>query len=203
MSSPPGKRKHTARGVLSDLNFLGLSHLTGKARDFSIERSQFDVVICGWDDTKWTAYAFGNRAQTEDDVSDEEGEDEEEEEEVGEEEGDNIEIEEHKQQEQNGPEAPIEDPIATDHRRVIPADPPVADPRLYFLIIVESVMPKVAQAGHVLIFRIEESIEEAVCDFQFTNCCLLDYIPQELTLLLEVQTNLCSRVDDRCNEAVE
>jgi hypothetical protein len=151
-STPPGHGKHTARGVFSDLAFLNILHPTGKRRDFRIEKSQFGLLICGWDDTKWTAYAFGNRAAVEDVDADDE-----------------CEPEEDVHQEQQGPEEhdapediPSEDMIATDYRRHFSVDPATTDPRLYFLIVAESIIHMIAEDGAKIMCRVEESVARSV-----------------------------------------
>ena len=153
MSAPSGQRKNTARGVLSDLTFLNLSHPSGKSCGLIIEKSQFDLLICGWDDTKWTAYAFGNRAQTEDEHEPEE----------------DIQNEQNDQAEQEHLDVPEDEPnedvIATDPRRVIDVDPPIRNPRLYFLFVIESVIHMAAEDGAKMVCRIEENIEVSVCFF--------------------------------------
>jgi hypothetical protein len=151
-STSPMHYEYTTRGVFSDLAFLKMDHPTGKARDFSIEKSQFGLLICGWDDAKWTAYAFGNRAPIEDVDADDDCEMEE-----------DFHQEQHEQEEQVTPEdVPKEDMIASDYRRPYPVDPATTDPRLYFLIVVESIIHMVAEDGAKIMCRLEESVERSV-----------------------------------------
>jgi hypothetical protein len=153
-SSPTGHCEHTARGVFSDLAFLNIFHPTGKPRDFSIEKSQFGLLICGWDDAKWTAYAFGNRAPIEGIDADDDSEA-----------GEDAHQEQHEQEDQVAPEdVPKEDMIATDYRRPYPVDPATTDPRLYFLIVMESIIHMVAEDGAKIICKLEESVESSVCN---------------------------------------
>jgi hypothetical protein len=124
-----------------------------------IEESQFSMVVCGWDDTKWTTYAFESRGQVEH-VYVEDSDDEE---------TDTDSIEENDHVEREAEDGPNEDVIASVPGRVIFVNPPIENPRRYWLIVVESQLRMATDEWSVLVDKIEESIRKAVRLFPHTS----------------------------------
>jgi hypothetical protein len=129
----------------TDLTFLMADSTTSTAEDDDdavgihdgIHEAMTSIVICGWDESRWTCYAFVDTEFSGEPVSDDEYE---------------------------GSDELNEDPIASDRRSPeIDADSPIWDPRKYFLRIVNLRMKKqILEEWRYIVGVVERSVNERV-----------------------------------------
>ena len=125
---------------------------TSKHRDFNIYEAHISIVICGWNHTNWTGWAF---AKT--DFAVEEREEEEDDETWF-----NFEECEEKEDE----DTMAEDYFASDGvGETLDANVPIWDPRYYFLRILAIRLDIVLREWRYLVQTIEYSIEHPVSVF--------------------------------------
>lgn len=156
-------------GILSDLSFL----FPDSYQRHAIEKSHNSVVVTGWDDNKWAVFAFDSLPFLDED--DEEEDDPTEAEEFA----DNFHF-------GNGKEGdaelkysdvpPKEDLIASDPTRSYLVDPPIRDPRLYWLIVLESRVRTISDEWTYLVDKICGRIDIQVCQPAFLWSGLFDNI---------------------------
>jgi hypothetical protein len=126
------------------------------------------VVVCGWDDAKYAVFSFDSRSQTQDDDGDDDVHDDFDDEEDEDSifaiaDDDENDVPDDESESNDATDAPKDDIIASNSNRTYTVDSPIQNPRLYWLVVVESKVRKATDQWMRLIDEVGESIERQVC----------------------------------------
>jgi hypothetical protein len=150
---PRQEVKTTAQREWIDLSFLEPDSSNSLDREpYGIYKAHFALAIQGFNNWRWTAFAFDNNhfdARFEHDL----------------------------EEEDFSYDVPQEDLIVSGLDTIHDANKPTQDPREYFLRCVQSRMSLALEAWRYLIWRIQDSIEQYVrCSPDFP-----DFVPKHIT----------------------
>lgn len=119
---------------------------------YIIEEFHISIVTCGWDNFKWTTLVLSDQLRSKD-----QGEDEEEEGSRGGESGDEADnvTDDVGDDTVEREDIPTEDVIASDDGRFMDCNPPIWDPRVYWLIVIERKISIAVAKWEMIVFRVE------------------------------------------------
>ncbi|KAF2645756.1 hypothetical protein P280DRAFT_545678 [Massarina eburnea CBS 473.64] len=132
--------------TLFDLGFLGLVPKRGKAYRHIIHQLHISLIVCGWDHSRWAAYAFTNSTQKQDNGNTCDNDDDNSEASDEEDAGDTIE--------------PSEDALAANASYVLDANNPIWDPRTYWLVIISEHIRIMVHEWKWLVHHLEEGVND-------------------------------------------